>query len=693
MASLVSDLEYDVFISYRKNDNKYDGWVTEFVQNLNKELEATIKNKLAVYFDENPVDGVLETHDVDKTIANKLKSLIFIPILSQTYCDTASYAWQYEFLAFCKMSKEDHYGSELVLNNGNVVRRILPVRVHELDAGDLKLLEDEMGGPLRGIDFIFKEPGVNRPLRPEDDEDKNLNKIRYRNQVNKVANSIKDIIYSTLNAGRQDKVRSRGEFQLGTRSAGNSIAILPFVNMSNDPEQEYFSDGISEEIINMLVQVPELKVAGRTSAFSFKNKNEDLRSIGEKLNVNNILEGSVRKSGNRVRITAQLIEAATGFHIWSQKYDRELNDIFNIQDEISTSIVESLQITLSGKSTGLKDRHNTRSAEAYQLYLKGMSNFYKRGIHMFDGLRYFEEALAIDPGYALAHVGLADSYTMLCLHSYMAPEEALPKATKASMHALQLEPDLAEAHNAIAIIANLFEFNWQKAESEYIKALELKPSYIQARCWYSFFFLQYVRQDSLEAIHQAEQAIEYDGMSSYAQSMLCAVASFNLMHDVADKAGKRAVEFDPDSFSAWHILAGAHYAAGNFSDAIEEYKHALKISGRHNWSLYGLQTLYTEPGKFQNKIEAEYLYKELITKARMGYVAPSILAIASANVGKTSDAIAYIKEAINRHDPFTIQVQASWYLNQPISRIIEIEDLLRSIYLTPQSAVNKEFQA
>ena len=551
MASLFPELENDVFISYRQNDNKYDGWVTEFVQNLNKELEATVKHKITVYFDENPKDGLLETHDVDKSLANKLRSLIFIPILSQTYCDTKSFAWQHEFLAFNKLSRDDQYGSELILQNGNVARRILPVRIHDLDPGDLKLLQDELGGPLRAIDFFFREPGVNRPLKPEDNEEKNLNKINYRNQVNKVANSIKDIIYSLLNPTRQGTTPAPGEFYPGTVLSHKSIAVLPFVNMSNDPEQEYFSDGISEEIINMLVQVPELKVAGRTSSFSFKNKNEDLRFVGEKLNVSTILEGSVRKSGNRVRITAQFIEASTGFHLWSQKFDRELNDIFRIQDEIATSIVQSLQITLSGKKNGLKERHQTQNVEAYQLYLKGMAFFYKRGLHMFDGLRSFEEALAIDPDYALALVGVADSYTMLCLHSFISPEEALPRATKAAKQALELEPDLAEAHNAVAIIANLFEFNWQKAESEYIKALELKPSYIQARCWYAFFFLQYVRQDSKEALRNARLAIEYDQLSSYAQSMLCAVASFNQMHDEAIEAGKKAIEFDPDSFSAW----------------------------------------------------------------------------------------------------------------------------------------------
>lgn len=427
MASIIKGYTYDIFISYRQNDNKYDSWVTEFVANLNKELEATIKDKINIYLDENPHDGLLETNNVDKSLANKLKSLIFIPILSQTYCDPKSYAWQHEFLTFNKMTNEDPIGRDVKLRNGNVSCRILPIRIHNLDSDDLSLLQNELGGQLRSIDFVYKEPGVNRPLKPEDNEDKNLNKTKYRNQVNKVANSIKEILISIQNPGKLS-IPSSDEYLSRDSPSAKSIAVLPFVNMSNDPEQEYFSDGISEEIINTLVQIPSLKVAGRTSAFSFKNKNEDLRSIGEKLNVNTILEGSVRKSGNRIRITAQLIKASTGFHWWSQKFDRELNDVFIIQDEIAKAILDKLQVTLEGKPAEPKERLHTPNVEAYQLYLKGMSYFYKRGLHMFNGLQCFEDALKIDSDYALALAGLADSYTMLCLHSYISPEEAWPKS-------------------------------------------------------------------------------------------------------------------------------------------------------------------------------------------------------------------------------------------------------------------------
>jgi TolB-like protein/Flp pilus assembly protein TadD len=204
VTALLSEFEYDVFISYRQNDNKYDGWVTKFVENLQKELEATIKVNISVYFDENPHDGLLDTHQVDETLAIKLKSLIFIPIVSQTYCDPNCFAWQHEFLAFKRMADEDTLGRFITLPNGNIASRILPVRIHKLDEEDQRLLEDELGGPVRAIDFVHEAPGINRPLDSKRDDTYDPDhKLIYRDQINKVANSIKEILVGIKNS--QDK--------------------------------------------------------------------------------------------------------------------------------------------------------------------------------------------------------------------------------------------------------------------------------------------------------------------------------------------------------------------------------------------------------------------------------------------------------------------------------------------------------
>jgi hypothetical protein len=203
MPSILPGFEYDVFLSYRHNDNKYDGWVTEFAEKLKQELDATSKDKLSIFFDKNPNEGLQETHHVDQSISNKIRSLVFIPIISQTYCDTNSFAWNQEFLVFKHESGGDGIGQTVKLANGNFASRILPVRIHEIDLEDVRLLENELSGALRSIDFIYREAGVNRPLRPVDDDMKATGGgILYRNQINKLANAIKDIITGIKTAGR-----------------------------------------------------------------------------------------------------------------------------------------------------------------------------------------------------------------------------------------------------------------------------------------------------------------------------------------------------------------------------------------------------------------------------------------------------------------------------------------------------------
>lgn len=195
MTSIVPGYEYDIFISYRQKDNKYDGWVTEFVDNLKRELEATIKEEVSVYFDLNPHDGLLETHDVDASLKEKLRCLVFIPVISQTYCDPKSFAWDQEFKAFIEEASKDQYGLKIILPNSNVASRVLPIRIHDLDTEDIKLCESVLGGILRGVEFIYKSPGVNRPLRAREDKlHDNMNKTVYRDQINKVANAIKELV-------------------------------------------------------------------------------------------------------------------------------------------------------------------------------------------------------------------------------------------------------------------------------------------------------------------------------------------------------------------------------------------------------------------------------------------------------------------------------------------------------------------
>jgi hypothetical protein len=322
MPTIGSGFEYDIFISYRHNDN-LDGWVTDFVHNLEKELKSTIKEPISIYFDKNLHDGLLETHNVDKSLEGKLKCLIFIPIVSQTYCDTKSFAWQHEFVVFNKLAKEDQFGRDIKLSSGNVACRILPIKIHDLDVEDKSVFENELMGVLRSIDFIYKEAGVNRPLKSTDSKAENQNKTYYSNQLNKVANAVKEIISSIKNPAIQSTrttytdqpttrpprpvktaitifsallIVSIASYSLypklfaKTELGEQSIAVLSFVDMSPNKDQEYLGDGIAEEILNSLAKIKGLKVIGRTSSFSFKGKEASLKTIGETLGATTILE-------------------------------------------------------------------------------------------------------------------------------------------------------------------------------------------------------------------------------------------------------------------------------------------------------------------------------------------------------------------------------------------------------------------
>ena len=445
-----------------------------------------------------------------------------------------------------------------------------------------------------------------------------------------------------------------------------SIAVMPFVNMSNDPEQEFFSEGISEEIINAIVQLPNLKVAGRTSSFSFKGKNEDLRLIGNKLGVANILEGSVRKFANKVRITVQMINASTGFHLWSKKYDRELDDVFQVQDEIALEIAKQLEITLSGEQSIPRSRQQTQNIDAYQLYYKGRSLFYRRGKSLFEGLKCFEKALEIDPDYALACSGLADSYIMLSFHGYLSPEESWGKAIPAAQKALKYGSDLGETHNTLAVIALLHDRKLEEAEKEFKRALELNPTHLQARVWYGHFYLTVTRQNFKGGIEQLKIATENDPLSSYAHACYSLTFTTKDKFDEAISSAKYAVELDSESWVARYALGNAYHWSGKLNKALDEYIVALEISGRHAWTLY-LQVLTHL--KMNQQEAALKIFKEMEARYRDHYLPPSCLAIAAAALGQNEKALELAHIAVDIVDPYLSYVVITYHESEILSAI------------------------
>ena len=270
-----------------------------------------------------------------------------------------------------------------------------------------------------------------------------------------------------------------------------SLAVLPFLSLSADPENEIFSDGMSEEIISALMQIKNLHVAARTSSFSFKGKHVDLRVIGEQLNVRTVLEGSVRRSGDRLRITAQLVNAADGYHLWSERYDREMKDVFAIQEEIAKSIAQRLEVTLDSEQQPLF-RAGTDNLEAFKFYTQGRSLFFQRGMRLVPSVEYFKKAVTLDPKYGLAWSGLADAYNMVAFYGLARPEACLPPAKEAAQRAIALDPLLAEAHTSLAMSHLFCDWDRSSAEREFLRSLELKPRNSLARIWYGMFFLHWV---------------------------------------------------------------------------------------------------------------------------------------------------------------------------------------------------------
>ncbi|MCJ7448219.1 MAG: hypothetical protein MUO72_11030 [Bacteroidales bacterium] len=545
MASIIPGYEYDIFISYRQKDNKHDGWVSEFVDNLKGELESIFKEEISVYFDINPHDGLLETHDVDASLKEKLKCLIFVPILSQTYCDSKSFAWQHEFCAFNKHAKEDKFGRDIRLAGGNVASRILPVKIHDLDPEDKTLLENELGGVLRCIEFIYKSAGVNRPLRTsEDHPHDNLNKTFYRDQINKVANAVKEIITAIKKYNSQDEevstqvVKAKPEklknlksrfiiasflvlalIALGyffipklfipSKPVEKSIAVLPFANLGSDEDKAWFNDGMTDVVINQLSKISGLRVLGWTSTQKYKEGNKSISEIGKELGINYIIEGTVQRHGDKMRISVQLIRVFNENHIWSNIYDRDWKDIFYVQSEIAKRIVEELETVLTPNEKEQIEKSETQNPGAYNLYLQGRFFIAKRteeGINR--SIEYFEKSIKEDPEYALPYTGIADAYWLRSWHGWAPKKEGFEKAKEFASKAIKIDNNLAEAHSTLGVILLWSEWKWEEARDELKRATELNQKYANGHFYYSLL-LDIVKQNE-EARSQINKAIELD---------------------------------------------------------------------------------------------------------------------------------------------------------------------------------------
>jgi serine/threonine-protein kinase len=423
-------------------------------------------------------------------------------------------------------------------------------------------------------------------------------------------------------------------------SADKSIAVLPFANLSADPENEFFADGMTDEVINALAKVPGLRVVSRTSAFAFKGKQLDVREIGAQLNVQAVVEGSVRRSGRRLRLSAHLTNIADGYQLWSDSFDRELEDVFAVQDELSRGIVSALQIRLLGSQRSALVRPPTDDLEAYTLYLKGRHFWNRRSEpDLWRGLEYFQQALARDPGYAPAHAGVADSYAILGFYSALRPTDAFPQARQSGVRALELDPGLGEAHPALAYVAMYHDWDWAAAEQEFQLAIRLSPGYSTTHQWYGNFLAVMGRFD--ESVSEFSRAIALDPLSPLKSAALAWSYYFARRYDLAVAQCLRALELDAELAvaHAWHGLALEQQKA--LPEATAAFRAAVRCSGRNVGFLAGLARVHAVAGH----AEAHTLLAELIELRNSRYVSAYDVALIHLALGEAGAAMEMLETA------------------------------------------------
>jgi TolB-like protein/class 3 adenylate cyclase/tetratricopeptide (TPR) repeat protein len=433
-----------------------------------------------------------------------------------------------------------------------------------------------------------------------------------------------------------------------------SLAVLPFVNMSASPENEFLSDGIAEDLLTALSRVAGLRVPGRTSCFAFKGKTQDLRVIGQALNVQTVLEGSVRKAGTRLRVTAQLINVADGFHLWSERYDREMTDVFAIQDDITQAIVGALKVKLAAVQPTILVKPYSGNVEAYELCLRGRYHCQKWTAEGFAmAVRFFEQALEREPDHPLAYVGLSEVYRWISFFGAMPPGQGVPKAKAAALRALELDESLPEAHVELAHIFYAYDWDWTGAEREFQRALALNPQSSEAHCWYALFLWTRLRYQ--EALAEAQRALELDPFSIFA-SWWQAYALISLeRYDEALEVARKMLAMDPNFWGAYEASGNARWGKGMQAEAIQDFEKLAALERGPN-SLGSLCLQYPLVGRSD---DARQALEQLEQMAKQRYVQPGFLAWGYMGVGAKDQARACIERAIKEHDVSLVAWRAS----------------------------------
>jgi serine/threonine protein kinase/tetratricopeptide (TPR) repeat protein len=434
----------------------------------------------------------------------------------------------------------------------------------------------------------------------------------------------------------------------GTRAVP-SVAVLPFANISADPENEYFSDGITEEIISALSALRGLRVAARTSSFAFKGRTADLAEVGAKLNVATVLTGSVRKAGSRLRITVELVSIAEGFQLWSQRYDRQAEDIFAIQDEIAEAIASRLKVSLEAQPEEAA-RPRTEKIDAYQAYLKGRFAINQRGRGLLEALELFDSSLALDPDYPLALTGQGDAYALLSFYGYLPAHEAMSKARAAALRALDQAPGLADAHATLLFISCMYDWDWHSVRRQFERAMAANRHCVPALQWYSLY-LALITGEMDEALSTARRALDVDPLSAYSHIALNLAFIGAGRYEEAEAAARTALDLAPDAWIALRNLGITLNLAGRNDEALAALERGMAVSNRHPWMISTYALGLSLAGRHEAAAAA---HAELLEASAHTFVQPMFISISYAAVGDFDIAMDWLERSYRERDPIVV---------------------------------------
>jgi len=453
-----------------------------------------------------------------------------------------------------------------------------------------------------------------------------------------------------------------------------SIAVLPFVNMSPDPENEFFSDGLTEDILTQLSKISALKVISRTSVMQYKGTSKNLRDIGNELGVSTVLEGSVRKAGNRVRISAQLIDAQTDAHLWAQTYDRELSDIFAVQSDVAEHIADALQAQIKPAEEKRIRHKPTENMEAFEAYLQGRVHLGRRTEdHLRHAIAAFEKAIEYDPKYAVAYTGLADAYIFMSLFEYLPPSVAFPKAREAAEKALSLDSGLAEAHASLGLAKFQHDWDWKGAEASLKRAIELNPNYATAHHFFADYLKGMGRFD--EALDQIHEAQALDPLSIAISSGVGHVLYLSRQYDAAINAYRHSLELDPKSVLARLWFGRPFLQKGRYDEAISEIKQAVELSKESTICIAVLAHAYASAGKFE---EATGILKKLQERAKTQYVPSYWIGLVYVGFGDKDQAMDWLEKAYEERSAWLAWVNVEPRFD-PLRDNARFKELVRKI--------------